>query len=718
MKQVVQNMKSGKMSLLDVPAPQVGRGEVLVATRASLISAGTEKMLIDFANKSLLSKAQERPDLVKKVIDKVQRDGVVATASAVFSQLEQPLPLGYSAAGEVIGVGAGMEDTYSVGDKIAMAGAGVANHAEVNAVPKNLMAKIPENVSYEEASFATLTAIAMQGFRNSKAVLGDRILVMGLGLVGQLTAQLAKAAGCKVFAVDYDAGRVKLAEENGADRVHLLSAGGADSLVESFTDGNGFDSVIICAATDSNTPIEQAAAWARDKANIVMTGKVGTEIPYADYMKKELNFVISRSYGPGRYDPNFEQKGQDYPIGYVRWTEKANLEEALHLMSTGQLNVKSLISHSFPIEEVSDAYALVLGKEIPCMGVTLTYPREVEKRLETRIALRPTEIVTGKVGMSFIGAGAFARGVLLPALKKTEEVNLMGILTRGGVSAQTTGDKFGFGFAAGNEKEIYNSKNTHAVVVATRHDSHSRITSEALRADKHVFVEKPLALNMDQLNEVKQAYDGSGKVLMVGYNRRFAPFTMALNDHFSGIDSPRQVMIRVNAGKLDGDNWQNDPETGGGRLLGEACHFIDLALHLSGSEAEEVYAVAGEGQDVYTITIRFKNGSTASIIYTSEGDASYSKERVEVYAGGSVGVIDNFRKAYVVTGGKKRNFKVKSGLLGGGQDKGHSNELLAFISAVKGETPHPISAEDLFQTSEVTFAAECSMQRSQPVKLG
>lgn len=718
MKQIVQNMKNGKMSLLDVPAPKVGRGEVLVATQSSLISAGTEKMLIDFAGKSMLSKAQERPDLVKKVIDKVQRDGLKATASAVFSQLEQPLPLGYSAAGEVIAVGNDLKELYNVGDKVAMAGAGIANHAEVNAVPKNLLAKMPEGLSFEEASFATVTAIAMQGFRNSGATLGDKVLIMGLGLVGQLTAQIAKAAGCKVFAMDYDANRVQLAEDNGADRVHLMSAGGADSLVARFTKGQGFDSIIICAATESNAPVNQAAAWARDKATVVMTGKVGTELSYTDFMKKELNFVISRSYGPGRYDNNYEQKGMDYPIGYVRWTERENLEEALYLMATQKINVKSLISHSFPIEEMSDAYALVLGKEIPCMGVTLSYPRQIEERLQPRIPLRPVEVVTGKVGVSFMGAGSFSRAVLLPLLQKCEDVDLAGILSRGGVSAKTTGDKFGFAFAAGSEKEILSSEMTQAVFVTTRHDTHARITTEALNAGKHVFVEKPLAMNEEELNTITETHSRAGKILMVGYNRRFAPFVMALKDHFKDISAPRQVMIRVNAGQLDSGNWQNDPESGGGRLLGEACHFIDLALHLVGQDVKEVFASAGEGQDVYAMNIRFVDGSIAQILYTSEGDTSYSKEYIEMFAGGSVGVIDNFRKAYVVSGGKKRQFKLKGGLLSTPQDKGHQNELLAFMSAVKGETDNPMPMADLYRTSMITFAMEESMQTGAPVHLG
>tara|TARA_R110000868_G_scaffold189695_2_gene433148 strand:- start:194152 stop:196305 length:2154 start_codon:yes stop_codon:yes gene_type:complete len=715
MKQVLQNMKTGQMSLTDVPSPQVGSGEVLVATKASLISAGTEKMLIDFANKSLLSKAQERPDLVQKVMDKMQRDGLSATLSSVFSKLEEPLPLGYSASGEVIAVGSSLKGLYQVGDRVAMAGAGFANHAEVNSVPKNLVAKMPANVSYNHASFTTLVSIAMQGVRNSKVTLGDKVMVMGLGLVGQLTMQLLKAAGCKVFAVDYDQQRLKTAEDTGCDLVHALSAGNTDSLVKDFTEGNGFDAIIICAATESNGPLEQAISYARDKATIVMTGKTGTTIPYADFMKKELNFVISRSYGPGRYDKSYEEKGKDYPIGFVRWCERSNLEEALHLMSTGALKIEPLISHNFAIEDAKDAYAMVLGKDIANMGVVLEYNSDLETRIKPRMNLRPTELVTGKVGLSFIGAGGFARGVLLPTLKGSEDIDFAGIVSKGGVTARLAGDKFGFNYVANNENEIINDASTQAVVVATQHNTHASLVCQALHCGKHVFVEKPLGMTFEELDLVEQEYRNSNKVLMVGFNRRYSPYAMALHDHFKQTPGPRQVMIRVNAGKLEGDNWQNDPKTGGGRLIGEACHFIDLALYLAASPAVEVYAVAGKGQDVYNITIRHENGGTSTLVYTSEGDSSFSKELVEVYAGGSVGVIDNFRKAMIVQNGKKRKIKVKNGFFGGSQDKGHMNELVSFIQAVKGNNAPCV--DDMFATSRLTLLIARSMEENKPLKV-
>lgn len=714
MKQVVQNMRNGQMNLLDVPAPQVGKGEVLVSTKASVISAGTEKMLIDFAGKSLFGKAQERPDLVEKVMEKAKRDGLAATAKSVFSKLEQPLPLGYSAAGEIIAVGEGLEGEFKVGERVSIAGAGLANHAEINAVPRNLVAKIPSGVLYNHAAFATLTAIAMQGVRNANVSLGDRVLVMGLGLIGQLTVQLLKASGCKVFAADYNEDRVKLADDCGADQVHLLSAGNMDGLVQEFTESKGFDAVILCAATDSNAPVEQAAMYARDKATIVMTGKAGTTLPYSNYMKKELNFVVSRSYGPGRYDPNFEDKGQNYPIGYVRWTERANLEEALQLMSTGQINVDPLISHQFDIQDATNAYETVLG-DLPTLGVVLEYNRVLEDRIENRENLRPVEIVTGKVGVAFLGSGAFAQGTLMPLMHKNEDVDLTGVLSKNGLSAKTAGKRFNFRFTARDSAEIYDDAQTNAVVIATRHNTHAALVCEALEKGKHVFVEKPLAMNFDELEAVETMYNQSGRILMAGFNRRYSPYTQALLDTFKSIGGTRQIMIRVNAGRLDEGNWQSDDAIGGGRLIGELCHFVDLAMCLAESRAEEVYAVAGKGQDVYTVNIRHANGSLSTICYTSEGDSSFAKERVEVFAGGAVGVIDNFMSASVTQNGKTRKFRVKGNILTGSQDKGHGNGLAYFLAAVKGDIQHP-SPEKMFVSTYLTLLAKESLKQGIPLK--
>ncbi len=714
MKQVMQDMRKGATNLMDVPPPQLSKGQVLVATKASLISAGTEKMLMDFANKSLAGKAKERPDLVKKVIEKVQRDGLGSTIKAVFSQLDAPLPLGYSAAGEVLEVAPDLAGTYSVGDRVIIAGAGIANHAEVNAVPKNLVAKLPDNVSYEEGCYATLCSIAMHGFRNAETALGESVLVMGLGLVGQLTAQFASASGCRVMAMDFDDDRIKIATKNGTELGCNLATDDADSMVETFTNGKGFDNIIICAATNSNEPIENAAKWARDRASVVMTGMVGTKIPYADYMKKEIRFVISRSYGPGRYDTNYEEKGQEYPIGYVRWTERDNLEEAGRLMSTGSLNVKDLTTHTFDINDADNAYDVVTGKtdEKACLGVVLKYPATIQERMKPSITIKPTEIITGEVGLATIGAGAFTRSILLPALKSINGLNFTGVVTRGGASARAVGEKFGFNFATADKDEVWKDKNTNAVLVATLHNTHAELCAKALEAGKHVFVEKPLALTFEEYEKVKKAYDNSGKILMVGFNRRFAPFSQAMIEHFNAIKAPRQVTVRVNAGKLPADNWQLDETIGGGRLLGEGCHFIDLGIYFAGSKPTTIYNCAGEGQDVYNIVMHCEDGSTVNVIYTSDGDSAFSKERIEIFSGGSVGVIDNFKEAFITANGKRKKFSTTT------QDKGHKNELVAFVRAIKGEEPLSIlTCEDSFESSRITLLAKQSMEENKVIKL-
>ena len=715
MKQIIQNMRSGALAVTDVPAPKAGRGEILVGTMASLISAGTEKMLIDFAQSSLLGKAQQRPDLVKKVFEKVQRDGLAATMQSVFARLEQPMPLGYAAAGTVLAVGEGLEGEFTVGQRVAVAGAGQANHAEVNAVPKNLAVPVPDNVPDEHACFATLAAIAMQGFRNSKAVLGDHVLVIGLGLVGQLTAQLAKAAGCQVYGVDYDPHRVSLAMDRGCHDVYLMGeAGGAAAYPQAmaFTGDKGFDAVILCAATNSNDPLQMAADLARDRAKIVMTGKCGTTIPYGDFMKKELDFVISRSYGPGRYDPAYEKAGQDYPVGWVRWTERDNLAEALRLMAEGRLQIDPLISHRYPIEHAEEAYELVSEGKVPSLGVVLTYPSDLDSRQKNRINLREIAPKEGEIRLGVLGAGAFTNAVLLPVLKKLPGVQLAGVASRGGMTARKAADRFGFSYASTGTDEILTDTDIDAVVITTRHDSHARLARQALERGKHVFVEKPLALTMEDLEEVFAVLKTSGRALMVGFNRRFSPYTRAVVDHFAQVADTRQILIRVNAGRLEDGNWQSDPEEGGGRLLGEVCHFIDLACCLANDVPRSVTAHQGEGQDNYHIQLTFGNGSVATVMYTSDGDSSFGKEYIEVFGGGAVGVIDNFRSAFFQRNGKKIKFSAS-----GGQNKGHGAELEAFMNMIRGQAQQVLTAEHIYHSSRAVLAAKESVRLQGPVLL-
>ncbi|HEX2858749.1 MAG TPA: bi-domain-containing oxidoreductase [Alphaproteobacteria bacterium] len=703
MKQITQNVRKGKIEMKTVPLPSVGTGEVLVATKASLISAGTERMVMEFASKSLVGKAKSRPDLVAKTMGKLKRDGLAATLQSVFGRLDEPLPLGYSAAGTVMAVGASVAHLYAVGDSVAMAGAGLANHAQVNAVPKNLTAKMPEGVLFEHACYATLAAIALQGVRNAGVALGDRVLVMGLGLVGQLAVQIAAAAGAQVAGFDPNRQRGDLAVQGGA----ILAASGAaaaDAAFAEFTGGRGFDSVLICAATDSDGPIAQAAAWARDRATVVLVGKVGTAFPYADFMKKELTVKTSRSYGPGRYDPAFEQQGVAYPAGYVPHTEADHLREVLELMAAGTLDVGLLTSHMFEFGDALKAYEMI-AKGGDTLGVVLAYPELQAEQPYTSVALRRDEL-----GVSLLGPGAFARGTLLPLLKKTDGVALAGIAGKGGLTAAHAMEKFEATFAATGENALLEDANTHAVVISTRHSAHAAQVVSALKAGKHVWVEKPLSLTAKDLEKIEATHRAHPQVLMVGFNRRFSPYLQPLRDKLAEVRGPKQIMIRVNAGKLDDANWQSGAE-GGGRLLGEACHFTDLALYLAGSPVQSVTATAGKGQDCYSITLRHRDGSLSVILYTSENHPQAPKEMVSVSGGGNSGVMTNYK----TTLWNGRTLKCRGFF--GSADKGHAAALQAFADACRGRAPVPVPVAELLHSSHVILAAAESVKTGQPVLL-
>lgn len=719
MKQVLQNVRKNQPVVKDVPPPQCGAGEVLVETEASLISAGTEKMLIDFAGKSFVGKAKERPDLAKKVLTKLQRDGLVPTVRSVWAQLEKPLPLGYSAAGKVVEVGAKLASEFQVGERVVIAGAGLANHAQLNAVPRNLVVKAPTSADPQHLCFGTLGAIALHGVHNAELTLGDRVVVMGLGLVGQLAAQLASLSGAQVLGVDYAQDRLDLSKETGAcAAIANPATQDVSAIVQQFTNGRGADAILICAATDSAEPINNAAAWARDRAKVVLVGKVGTEIPYADYMKKELTVRISRSYGPGRYDPNFENAGQNYPVGYVPHTERDNLAHITNLISNGKLNIAPLLTHTFSINEADQAYAL-LEQGVPCLGVVLTYPQNESH--QSRIQLQPTPLGVNKVGVASLGAGAFASSVLLPALQQQQNAILTGVVSKGGTTAQAVGERFGFSYATSNLEDVLADTATHAVIISTRHNTHASFVEQCLKAGKHVFVEKPLALTLNELESIEKTYKKHPNCLLVGFNRRFSPMTQALQTKLKGL-GPRQILIRVNAGQLPQDNWQSDSQIGGGRLLGEVCHFTDLAYALAqndqNNETEnaptQIYATQGQGQDNYAITINFTDGSIAQIFYTSDGDTSQSKERIEVYAGESVGIIDNFTSASFTTRGKMKSLG-KTNLLTG-QNKGHAAELDAFLEACKsGQLPIPFG--QLITSSKLTLLAKQSITAGTPLSL-
>lgn len=718
MKQVIQSARSGKLSLKEVPEPRVKAGCLLVRTTASLISAGTERMVIDFAKKSLAGKAKERPDLVRKVLDKARRDGLMATFKAVMARLDEPLPLGYSAAGEVVEVGRGCEGAFRVGQRVALAGAGLANHAELNVVPRNLVAPIPDDVPAEEACFGTLGAIAMAGVRNTAPQLGDVVAVLGVGLVGQLASQLLSLSGARVIAIDVNPERLALAKRTGAELTWRLGEPGLAEAVAAMTGGQGCDAVLIAAATDSSEPLDLAADLARDRARVVMVGKTGTEFPYAAFMKKELQLMVSRSYGPGRYDEDFEGRGVKYPVGWVRWTEAENLRECVRLMSPSlprRLDVAALVTHRFAFDEAEKAYELVTGGAEPSLGVVLRYEggsAPAAKVFPAAAAAEPA----GRCVMGVIGAGNFARTVLLPELKRLPGVEFRTLCTTRGQTADHGAQAFGFAKATTELDELLADPAINGVLVATRHSNHAELTARCLAAGKSVIVEKPLALDRGQLAQVIAAREASSAFFTVGFNRRFAPMSVKARAHLARHDGPKMLVLRVNAGALPAESWVNAAEEGGGRILGEACHFVDLARMLVGSPITAVQADAAAvthgGCDDLTVTLTFADGSLATIVYTALGDSSFSKERFECFAGGTVIAIDNFLSLSVTEGGRTK--VEKAGL---GQDKGHRAELEAFVRAVSQGGPAPVDEAELVETSLGTIAILDSLREGRRISL-
>ena len=721
MKQVLQNMRSGKTSVEDVPAPAPRPGMALVRTAASLVSAGTERMLVEFAEKSLVGKARSRPDLVRQVLDKARREGLRTTVEAAFNRLDQPMALGYSSAGTIVALGAGMQG-FQVGQRVACAGGGYAVHAEMAVVPRNLLAPLPAGVDFESAAFTTLGAIALHGFRLAETQVGERVAVIGLGLLGLLAVQIATASGCRVIGVDLDPRRVALAKRFGAEAV--LRARAVEA-VQAFTANRGADAVLICADTPSADPVELAGAIARDRGRVVATGAVGLTLPRKIYYEKELAFVNSRSYGPGRYDGGYEEGGRDYPPGYVRWTEGRNLEAVVELMASGKLDVRPLITHRFPIEKAAHAYEVITGKKKQAfLGVLLTYPQDVSRAPVSaapvsRVSLSGTREAGqgGAVALGVLGAGNFANAVLLPAIKKQRGVELVGIASVGGLHAQAAGHKFGFAYAASDEEDVLNDPAINTLVILTRHEAHAGLVVKALRAGKHVFVEKPLAIDADGLKKVQAALKKAPGLLTVGFNRRFAPLAVRLNEFLAGRSEPLYMHYRVNAGYIPLDHWTQDPAQGGGRIIGEGCHFIDFLTFLAGAAPLSVTARAlpDNGkyrQDNASMTFTFPDGSLGVVDYLANGDKAFPKERLEVFCGGRVAVLDDFRALELVQNGKRK--VVKSALR---QDKGHTGEWSAFVRAIREGGEPPIPYEQLVGVSRATFAALEALRSGQPVEI-
>lgn len=683
MRQLIQSYKSGELALFDVPIPQLQQGGALVRTTASLVSAGTEKMIVDIAKKSIVGKAKARPDLVKQVVRKMQQEGIQTTLQKVFSKLDTPIPLGYSAAGTVIALGSKVIGVRP-GDRVACGGAGYANHSEVNYVPQNLFVRIPDGVDDVDASFVTVGAIALQGVRQAMPTLGERVAVLGLGLIGQLTVQLLKANGCKVLGSDISPDRIALAKTLGADTT--CASGDLREAADAFSAGCGLDAVIITASTSSNEPIDIAGEILRAKGRVVVVGQVGMNIPRNTYYRKELDLRLSMAYGPGRYDPRYEEEGIDYPLPYVRWTEQRNFEAFLGLVAEGRVTPKALLTHSFSFDDALKAYDLLSGKTSePYLGIVLTYPNTCA--LQATIPLTAKPLKKSSITLGCIGAGNFAKGVLLPAFKDAKGFEFGALITATGISAHTTGKKYGFRASGTDADKLFSNGQIDAVVITSRHNDHAEYVIKSLRAGKHVFVEKPLCLSYDELEQISHAVAAAGgdATLMVGFNRRFSRLIGELKDYLP--PTPLVMRYRVNAGPIPLDHWIHDKEIGGGRILGEVCHFVDTLSAIAKSTVTTVHALQiGNSTDLplednIVVNLQFASGSVASLTYTAVGNKQLPKEHIEIFGHDIAATLDDFRELNVFKGSKKIHHKLAA------QDKGFSLEIEAFKESIKSGVP-------------------------------
>lgn len=713
MKQLIQNFKTGEMYVDEIPVPGISTGMVLVENEFSLISAGTERGTVKVAQASLLGKARERPELVAQVIQNIKKEGLAATISKVRTKLDSLKALGYSSSGRVL-ASLDKNGMLKPGDRVACAGQDYASHAAVVAVPQNLIARIPDNVSFEEAAFTTLGSIAMQGVRQADPRLGEKVAVIGLGLLGQITCQLLKANGCLVFGIDISEKLVALARQSAGIQALERDNPGLMPACSNFTNGYGFDAVIITAATQSNDPVEIAAELARKKGKIVIVGAVKMELQREPYFyKKELELIMSCSYGPGRYDPGYEEHGNDYPYPYVRWSEQRNMESFLDLLSMKVIDIKPLITHIFDIDFALDAYDLVLGKTKEFhAGILLRYGAHKENG-KTMFQLRNNPV--SKINAGFIGAGSFAQSYLIPAAKSAG-ASLGGVVTTRGVTSKNVADKFGFNYCSTEAEDILKDASINTVFIATPHSSHSDLVIRALQAGKNVFVEKPLSLNTEQLKLVIEAKKISGLPLMVGFNRRFAAISESLRNEFSDTGEPVVVNIRVNAGMIKKDSWIQDPAIGGGRIIGEACHFIDLMQFLTGSEPVSVFAesiktgnTSVTAFDNIAAVIRFSNGSLGNLTYLANGDKAMPKERIEIFGAGTSGVINDFRDGEFFRNGK--SVKLKS------SGKGHREEVQKYFEALIRGDDSPLSFRSVCLTTLATFKILESLATGMPQEI-
>ena len=692
MKRILHSFKTGMIEIVETPCPQVKPGHLLIQTSRSLISPGTEKMLIDFGKASIIEKIRRQPDKVRMVLDKIKTDGVLPALEAVRNKLDQPIPLGYCNVGTILEVGEGVSE-WSVGDRVVSNG----SHAEIVAVPKNLCCKIPDVVSDDDAVFTVLGAIALQGIRLANPTLGESFVVIGLGLIGLLTVQLLQANGCRVLGIDFDATKLELAKQFGADTINLSLGKDIIAKAKQFSKTRGVDGVLITASTKSNDPIHQAAQICRKRGRIILVGVAGLTLSRADFYEKELSFQVSCSYGPGRYDPHYEDAGHDYPIGFVRWTEQRHFEAVLDMLASKKLAMETLISHRFSFQNTEEAYAL-LSKNDPVLGVLLEYERQGSR--QDTILLNISSKKESSVCVGFIGSGNYASRVLIPAFQKTNATLKM-IACREGLSGTQIGKKFGFEKSTTSAENVLHDPHINTIVIATRHNDHAYFVTEALKSNKHIFVEKPLCLTFQELNELQQAIKNSSHKIMIGFNRRFSPHIQKIKSLLEEVSEPKSFIMTVNAGEIPRTHWTQKPAIGGGRIIGEACHFIDLLRFLAGAPITHFHTTKMQHtilhDDKASMTLSFADGSFGTIHYLANGNKAFPKERLEIFSAGRILQLDNFCKlrGYGWPTFKKMNLWR--------QDKGQTNCVNQFVNAIEKGLPSPIPVDELIEVSKVTL---------------
>ena len=708
MKQLIQHLQTGETILEEIPVPQIRKGCVLIKTSRSLVSLGTEKMLVEFGKANFLEKARQQPEKVKQVFDKIKTDGFKPTFDAVFRKLSEPTPLGYCNVGEVVAIGEGITE-FKIGDRVASNG----HHAEVVCVPRNLVARIPDNVSDDKATFTVVGAIALQGIRLANPTLGETVAVIGLGLIGQLTVDLLQANGCEVVAFDFDQSKVDLANTKGIKAFKVSDDIDSVKIVLEITQNVGVDAVIITASTKSNEVISEAAKMSRKRGRIVLVGVVGLDINRADFYEKELTFQVSCSYGQGRYDNNYEQNGQDYPIEFVRWTLNRNFETILKFISTGQLNVQSLITEVIDFQDYKQVYDNISKSK--SIASILKYQDNIDITQAKITLKKPIPHNTNAV-LGIIGSGNFTKATVLPVLSKLK-AHVKYLSSSSGLSGTLLAKKFNVQVSTTNNDNILSDSEVDAVIITTRHNAHACMCTTALQAGKHVFVEKPLALSLEEINEIIEVYGQNNKTLTVGFNRRFSPFVQDIKQKLGGINLPINVITTINAGEISANHWTQDMSIGGGRIIGEACHFIDLITYLSGSLVDSVIMNStGENPQVNTdsatILLKYQNGSTGVINYFSNGNKGYSKERIEVYSQGRTMIIDNFKKS--------KYYGLKSSGISGifkSQDKGHHEQFRLFLERLQNGGEAIIPFEEIINTSRASICAIESLKLGGWVKV-